>query len=106
MFASFPRLIAAAHVLHRLLAPRHPPCALRLLIVKNTVSAAMEFSRCARAAPALKTTPNGGLSKLNSVSYVEVNVILGELGFRTLLSENPDSSSRAERLPKQELRIP
>jgi hypothetical protein len=31
-----PGLIAAAHVLHRLLAPRHPPCALDLLIVKNT----------------------------------------------------------------------
>src|SRR5918994_4926706 len=31
-----PGLIAAAHVLHRLLAPRHPPCALYLLIVKNT----------------------------------------------------------------------
>ena len=31
-----PRLIAAAHVLHRLLAPRHPPCALILLIRKNT----------------------------------------------------------------------
>src|SRR2546423_12930538 len=44
-----PRLIAAAHVLLRLLAPRHPPCALRLLIMKNTVVAAMEFSRCARA---------------------------------------------------------
>src|SRR5690242_13004441 len=32
-----PGLIAAAHVLHRLLAPRHPPCALSLLIVKNTL---------------------------------------------------------------------
>src|SRR5262249_36016080 len=30
-------LFAATHVLHRLLAPRHPPCALHLLIVKNTV---------------------------------------------------------------------
>ena len=30
-----PGLIAAAHVLHRLLAPRHPPCALILLIEKN-----------------------------------------------------------------------
>ena len=48
----------------------------------------------------------GGLSKLNSVVDVEVDVFLGELGFRTLLSENLDSSSRAERLPKQELRIP
>src|SRR5215211_5024184 len=32
-----PGLIAAAHVLHRLLAPRHPPCALVLLISKNTL---------------------------------------------------------------------
>ena len=32
-----PRLIAAAHVLHRLLAPRHPPCALVLLIRKEHV---------------------------------------------------------------------
>src|SRR6478672_3648538 len=29
-------LIAATHVLHRLSAPRHPPCALILLIEKNT----------------------------------------------------------------------
>jgi hypothetical protein len=36
MVSSFPRLIAAAHVLHRLLAPRHPPCALSLLTRKNT----------------------------------------------------------------------
>ena len=36
MVSSFPRLIAAAHVLHRLLAPRHPPCALRHLTRKNT----------------------------------------------------------------------
>jgi hypothetical protein len=45
-------LIAAAHVLHRLSAPRHPPCALVLLIEKNTCVAAMEFSRCARASVA------------------------------------------------------
>ena len=48
MVSSFPGLFAAAHVLHRLLAPRHPPCALSLLIMKNTVVAAMEFSRCTR----------------------------------------------------------
>jgi len=54
MVSSFPGLFAAAHVLLRLLAPRHPPCALRLLIMKNTVVAAMEFSRCARL-PAEKT---------------------------------------------------
>src|SRR5256885_11069855 len=37
LVSTSPGLIAAAHVLHRLLAPRHPPCALHLLIVKNTV---------------------------------------------------------------------
>ncbi len=66
-----PGLIAAAHVLLRLLAPRHPPCALSLLIVKNTLSLTMEFSRCARARRPLKREkPNAlagtGLSKLNS----------------------------------------
>jgi hypothetical protein len=37
MVSSSPGLFAAAHVLLRLLAPRHPPCALILLIMKNTV---------------------------------------------------------------------
>src|SRR5581483_3381941 len=37
LVSTSPGLIAAAHVLLRLLAPRHPPCALHLLIVKNTV---------------------------------------------------------------------
>ena len=36
LVSTSPGLIAAAHVLLRLLAPRHPPCALRLLIMKNT----------------------------------------------------------------------
>ena len=31
-----PRLIAACHVLHRLLLPRHPPCALSSLTIKLT----------------------------------------------------------------------
>src|SRR6059058_2136037 len=40
-----PRLIAACNVLHRLLAPRHPPYALRTLALKM-LTLAMEFSRC------------------------------------------------------------
>ena len=32
----FPKLIAACHVLHRLLLPRHPPCALSSLTTKFT----------------------------------------------------------------------
>src|SRR5436190_13873704 len=79
LVSTFPGLFAAARVLHRLLAPRHPPCALILLIRKNTIYAAMEFSRCARArAPAETAAPlvsanRAGLSKLNSV-IVEVDV--------------------------------
>src|SRR6185295_10355695 len=82
LVSTSPGLIAAAHVLHRLLAPRHPPCALRLLIVKNTLYAAMEFSRCA---PAPKVRPNekaaqGAVSQNSAVlSDAEVDVILGEL---------------------------
>jgi hypothetical protein len=76
MVSSFPRLIAAAHVLHRLLAPRHSPCALVLLIRKNTfycrygvfkVRVSSTLTR--RTAPA--RCELAGLSKLNSVSRLE-----------------------------------
>ena len=36
LFSASPRLIAAVHVLHRLLLPRHPPYALILLTVSST----------------------------------------------------------------------
>ena len=38
LFDSYPRLIAAYHVLHRLLAPRHPPCTLSNLTTFILVS--------------------------------------------------------------------
>src|SRR6478672_575130 len=62
LVSTSPALIAAAHVLHRLLAPRHPPYALVLLIEKNTFNAAMEFSRC--APPAVRAVSQ------NSAAYV------------------------------------
>ena len=37
-FSASPRLIAAVHALHRLLVPRHPPCALIILTVINCES--------------------------------------------------------------------
>jgi hypothetical protein len=69
LVSTSPGLFAAAHVLLRLSAPRHPPCALVLLIEKNTCVAAMEFSRCARvrARPTEEAGRTAGLSKLNSV---------------------------------------
>src|SRR6266545_1738324 len=35
LFSASPRLIAAVHVLLRLLVPRHPPCALTILTVSS-----------------------------------------------------------------------
>src|SRR5262249_39433362 len=70
LVSTSPALIAAAHVLHRLLAPRHPPCALVLLIERSTLSVATEFSRSTRnAASAERQTArdSGGLLNLSSV---------------------------------------
>jgi hypothetical protein len=36
LFSNSPGLIAAVHVLHRLLTPRHPPRALRILTIEHT----------------------------------------------------------------------
>src|SRR5690242_21697839 len=62
-----PRLIAASHVLHRLLAPRHPPYALSSLTIKLTrhVAAATCFSRWCRA-------DNSPFSFHNSLSRAEL----------------------------------
>src|SRR4029077_8191717 len=55
LLGSSPRLIAAINVLHRLLVPRHSPCALVLLILdspsfENTTSTAVQFSSYRRGA--------------------------------------------------------
>ena len=63
----------------------------------------MEFSRCTRAQPAQHETParTAGLSKLNSVRNIEVDVILGELNGLTACAIEGFSAYRS-----QELRIP
>src|SRR5512132_62930 len=68
LVSTSPGLIAAAHVLLRLLAPRHPPCALILLIVKNTTSCCYGVFkvRADRRPPSRRTVLAAGLSKLNS----------------------------------------
>ena len=38
VICTYPRLIAAYHVLHRLCEPRHPPCALSYFIQAMTVT--------------------------------------------------------------------
>src|SRR6266542_2228952 len=66
-------LIAAAHVLHRLLAPRHPPRALSLLIIKNTLLPLWSFQG-ARELHARENRLKDGLSKLSSNTNDEVDV--------------------------------
>src|SRR3970282_199689 len=72
MVSSFPGLIAAAHVLLRLLAPRHPPCALHLLTRKNTFYCRygvfkVRVAAFTQARPREDPSRADGLSKLNSV---------------------------------------
>src|SRR4051812_9087184 len=69
LVSTSPGLIAAAHVLLRLLAPRHPPCALILLIVKNSHSLLWSFQGARELGSPNERSPmllSTGLSKLNS----------------------------------------
>src|SRR6266516_1200304 len=97
-----PGLIAAAHVLHRLLAPRHPPCALSLLIVKNTLYAAMEFSRCT---PAPKSPAKREKAARRQVS--QNSAVLSNRGRRnSRRARNRTYSSRPSSPRSKALRIP
>src|SRR5581483_8757165 len=68
LVSTYSGLFAAAHVLLRPLAPRHPPCALSLLIVKNTLCCRYGvFKVHAHLRAQLKNRPRkAGLSKLSS----------------------------------------
>ena len=121
LVSTSPGLIAAAHVLLRLLAPRHPPCALSLLIVKNSYyccygvfkvrASSMPAQRENAGHAALEGTA-AGLSKLNSerTSHVEVDVDLGEPdrtddSRRARKSSNGPSSHRSKSsgIPRKEV---
>jgi hypothetical protein len=98
MVSSSPGLIAAAHVLHRLLAPRHPPCALLLLIMKNTCFCHYGVFKVRASSSARRHRPEDGLSKLNSVTFTELDIVLG-----TRTSDGLHQSlaiERAEYLPE------
>ena len=54
---SSPRLIAASYVLHRLLVPRHPPCALKNLATKMLASTVQFSNNNRNPHPTLPPTP-------------------------------------------------
>ena len=62
LVSTSPGLIAAAHVLHRLSAPRHPPCALILLIEKNTMCCRYGVFKVHAGAPRTERTARKGRS--------------------------------------------
>src|SRR5215216_1752348 len=77
LVSTSPALIAAAHVLHRLLAPRHPPYALVLLIEKNTFIPLWSFQGARGHTRPLyeKNRPNGrSLKTQQQDALVEVDI--------------------------------
>src|SRR5438309_8621288 len=72
MVSVSPGLIAAAHVLHRLSVPRHPSCALVLLIERTSVfsMSLWSFQGAREREPALHTKAGRPVSQ-NSTAYVE-----------------------------------
>src|SRR5437764_4203631 len=69
LVSTYSGLFAAAHVLHRLLAPRHPPCALILLIVKNSLCCRYGvFKVHARFRAQLKNRPRRPVSQSSAAN--------------------------------------
>ena len=68
----FPRLFAAYHVLHRLLAPRHPPYALSSLTIKLTQHVAFAL-RCP-ATGSRRTTPRVWQVRLSTLRYSRAKI--------------------------------
>jgi hypothetical protein len=89
MVSSSPGLFAAAHVLHRLLAPRHPPCALSFLIKRTPLLPLWSFQGARGRIPPARKTDHGPVSQNSTALNVEVDVFLGEPGHRTTISRDP-----------------
>jgi hypothetical protein len=102
-----PGLIAAAHVLHRLLAPRHPPCALILLIEKNTCFCHYGvFKVHAGLGPPKKEPPRGrSLKTQQRGRNTEFDIFLGELATRTAETIDGRVTYRSNRsgIPRKEV---
>ena len=99
LVSTSPELIAAAHVLLRLLAPRHPPYALSLLIVKNSILLLWSFQGARGPMSARPKEPAScfkahGPVFQNSTAFVEVDVVPGEPGSGTAEAINRPGAYR------------
>jgi hypothetical protein len=108
LVSTYPGLIAAAHVLLRLLAPRHPPCALILLIDEEHLIKMPLWSFQGARGPDVRQRNNrleGRSLKTQQRGHVEVDVLLGELGYRTskLIDEPSAYRSESSGFPRKEV---
>jgi hypothetical protein len=104
LVSTSPGLIAAAHVLHRLLAPRHPPCALVLLIRREPVfhRYGVFKVRAGRRPPEDDhdaVQQHCGLSKLNSVLTSRSTLFPGEPWHRTVRRPSTGTAPAGVRAP-------
>ena len=83
LVCSSPRLIAAYHVLHRLLAPRHPPCALSSLTTTTGIS----------------LLPGGRCLVVNQFSYILTNSSVKEHETAATLAASSQNSVKPRTLP-------
>ncbi len=103
LFSSSPKLIAACHVFHRLLTPRHPPFALNSLATKQLTQSYQTFSctykqivkeQCDdnlyKKLPALKKQP-GSLSYFGGGERVRTDDLLRARQALSQLSYTPNS---------------
>jgi hypothetical protein len=109
---TYPRLIAAYRVLHRLQAPRHPPCALSILLCSTirVFSLAMQLSRCERALENARTRGGPEPSKPDTVTpLIGADEARSTFGFPGRRGKFPsiralaDTSSAVQELPRKEV---
>src|SRR6185312_4099335 len=109
LVSTSPALIAAAHVLHRLLAPRHPPCALVLLIEKNTCIPLWSFQGARGTRPPNEKNRPGGRSlktqqqdALVEVDIFQASPVSGRSTKRSSTGRTP-TGVRAPVFPRKEV---
>ena len=87
---SYPRLIAAYHVLHRLREPRHPPCALSYLSYRIRLSSHVRYilSACTLLFSLLFVTSCQRSSVKNTSTGVEVSGLTASILISTIVENN------------------
>jgi hypothetical protein len=80
LFSGSPKLIAAYHVFHRLLAPRHPPYALSSLTIKPFTP--IQLSKNVYLLGRLKTSPlSGGGERTRTDDLLRAKQALSQLSY-------------------------